>query len=128
MPDLCWRIPLARSITPAHLNIGNNQVADQSPITDKKVKQTPAAEDSDPDQAWMVLKLVNEWVRYADAKIAITFTFIGVTAGALYNLIKSDTPLTIAMAVPAAVAPQRSSRWDLRRYCTVPEDQRQARG
>ena len=78
-------------------------MADQSPITDENGKQSPAAEDSDPDQAWMVLKLVNEWVRYADAKIAVTFTFIGVTAGALYNLIKSHTPVTIATAVPAAV-------------------------
>ena len=68
------------------------------------VEQTPAPEESDPDQAWNVLKLVNEWVRYADAKVAVTFTFAGVTAGTLYNLVKGHSPhLTSAMAVAAAV-------------------------
>jgi hypothetical protein len=109
--------------------LGTTKWPTKARLPTKKVKQTPAAEDSDPDQAWMVLKLVNEWVRYADAKIAITFTFIGVTAGALYNLIKSHTPLTIAMAVACGGMRCSDHRvWDLRRYCTVPEDQRQARG
>jgi hypothetical protein len=63
-----------------------------------------ASEETDPEQAWMVLKLVNEWVRYADAKIAITFTFAGVTAGALYNLVRGqEGPLTLAMVIAVAV-------------------------
>ncbi len=67
-------------------------------------EQAPAPEESDPDQAWMVLKLVNQWVQYADAKTAVTFTFAGVTAGTLYNLVRGHTGhLTWAMAAAAAV-------------------------
>ena len=79
-------------------------MAEENPITDEKVEQATAPEESDPDQAWMVLKLVNQWVQYADAKIAVTFTFAGVTAGSLYNLVKGHSaPLTWAMAVAAVV-------------------------
>lgn len=62
------------------------------------------ADGNDPEQAWMILNLVNDCVRYADAKVAVIFTFAGITAGALYNLIKGhDGPLTSAMTIVAAV-------------------------
>lgn len=67
-------------------------------------EQISGPEAADPDQAWMVLQLVNEWVRYADAKIAVTFTFAGVTAGALYNVVKGHNGhLTLAMVIAATL-------------------------
>lgn len=66
--------------------------------------EIPETDGNDPEQAWLVLNLVNDWVRYADAKIAVTFTFAGITAGALYNLVKGhDGPLTPAMAISAVI-------------------------
>ncbi|WP_190814252.1 hypothetical protein [Saccharopolyspora pogona] len=41
--------------------------------------------DPDPDHAWKTLALVNEWIRYADAKAGVTLAFTGVLATMVFN-------------------------------------------
>lgn len=40
----------------------------------------------DPEQAWKVLSLVNDWIRHADAKAGVTLAFCGVLGAMLFNL------------------------------------------
>jgi hypothetical protein len=48
----------------------------------------PTANPPDPDQAWKALSLVNDWVRYAEAKLGIILGATGVSGGVLFNLVK----------------------------------------
>ncbi|MGW4340794.1 Pycsar system effector family protein [Rhodococcus koreensis] len=45
----------------------------------------------DPDHAWKLLSLVNEWIRHADAKATATLAFTGALGTLLYNLVKNQT-------------------------------------
>ncbi|MGD8150433.1 Pycsar system effector family protein [Ornithinimicrobium sp. Y1694] len=40
------------------------------------------------EQAWKLLSMVNEWIRFADAKAGATLAFSGVMGTLLYNLVK----------------------------------------
>ena len=53
-------------------------MSDETPITGADVDKAVASQESDPDQAWKVLSLVNDWVRYTDAKTAVALN-IGIT-------------------------------------------------
>jgi len=44
--------------------------------------------DPNPDHAWKALALVNEWIRHADSKAAVTLAFTGVLATMTFNLVK----------------------------------------
>lgn len=46
------------------------------------------APDPNPDHAWKALALVNEWIRHADTKAAVTLAFTGVLATMTFNLVK----------------------------------------
>lgn len=58
-----------------------------------------ATVDPDPDQAWKALSLVNEWLRFAEAKAAAVIAVAGVSGGVVYNLVKgvSDAPCPISV-------------------------------
>ena len=55
--------------------------------------------DPNPDHAWKLLSLVNEWIRHSDAKAGVTLAFVGVLSTMLFNLVREFT--------------QRSFVWDL---------------
>ncbi|MCK2023573.1 hypothetical protein KZC52_11605 [Microbacterium sp. kSW2-24] len=50
--------------------------------------QVKAAPDPNPEHAWKALALVNEWIRHADAKAAVTLAFTGVLGTMTFNLVK----------------------------------------
>lgn len=81
---------------------------------------TPAITTGDPDQAWRVLDLVNEWLKHAETKAAGTLVTSGVVAGVLYNLLKSVSEPGAVILFPAIfcaaliVAASMSSAWALR--------------
>lgn len=47
-----------------------------------------AVSDPNPDHAWKALALVNEWIRHADTKAAVTLAFTGVLGTMTFNLVK----------------------------------------
>lgn len=57
---------------------------------------------SDPDQAWKVLTLVNDWVKHAETKIAATLAASGVAAGVLFNLVKDQHERSLWLNLTAA--------------------------
>lgn len=57
--------------------------------------QPPSPVDANPDHAWKALSLVNEWIRHADAKAAVTLAFTGVLATMLFNLVKDFESRTV---------------------------------
>ena len=44
-----------------------------------------------PDHAWKVLSLVNEWIRHCDAKAGVTLAFTGALGTILFNLVRTVT-------------------------------------
>jgi len=48
----------------------------------------PGPAPPDPEQAWKALALVNDWVKHAEIKLAVTLTATGVSGGMLFNLVK----------------------------------------
>lgn len=64
------------------------------------------AATAEPDHAWKVLSITNEWIRHADAKCGVTLAFVGVTGTMLFNLVKDETAwsLTLNTAVFAGIA------------------------
>lgn len=52
-----------------------------------------------PDQAWRVLSVTNEWIRHADAKAGVTLAFAGATATILSRLVDRHTVWTGALTV-----------------------------
>lgn len=65
--------------------------------------EAPLAE---PDHAWKVLSITNDWIRHADAKCGVTLAFVGVTGTTLFNLVKGEeawSPL-LNIAVIAGIA------------------------
>lgn len=54
---------------------------------------TPASTTKpNPDHAWKILALMNEWIRHSDAKAGVTLAFTGVMATTTFNLAKDFTP------------------------------------
>jgi len=45
----------------------------------------------DPDHAWKLLSLVNEWIRHSDAKAGVTLAFTAFLGTALFNLVRDFT-------------------------------------
>lgn len=45
----------------------------------------------DPEQSWLVLSLVNAWIKHAETKATGTLAAAGVSGGVLYNLVKDVT-------------------------------------
>lgn len=60
---------------------------------------TPQEPQSEPDQAWKALGLVNDWVKHADAKVGATLAATGVVAVMLYNLVKAQQSPGVALSV-----------------------------
>jgi hypothetical protein len=62
---------------------------------------------ADPEQAWKVLSLVNDWLKHAEAKAAGALTAAGVVGGVLYTLVGDKEmdwlPATAALVCAAAV-------------------------
>ena len=56
-----------------------------------------------PDQAWKMLGLINDWIKHAETKAAGTIATSGVAAGVLYNLLKGVTNPGKSIEVPAAI-------------------------
>lgn len=48
----------------------------------------PLHEPPNPDRAWQVLSLVNEWLRHAEAKLGVLLAAAGVVGGLLFNLVE----------------------------------------
>lgn len=44
-----------------------------------------------PDHAWRVLSLVNEWIRHSDAKAGVTLAFTGALGAMLFKLAAGST-------------------------------------
>ena len=63
--------------------------------------------NSDPEHAWKLLSLVNEWIRHADAKATVTLAFTGALGTLLYNMVKSlasTDPWENGVTIVAALA------------------------
>ncbi len=59
-------------------------------------KRLPApAPTPEPDHAWKTLALVNEWIRHADAKAAVTLALTGALATTIFNLVKDFDRRTV---------------------------------
>lgn len=56
-----------------------------------------------PDQAWKMLGLVNDWIKHAETKAAGTVAASGISAGVLYNLMKGVTDPGKCIEVPAVI-------------------------
>jgi hypothetical protein len=63
-----------------------------------------AAVAPNPDHAWRLLGLVNEWIRHSDAKAGVTLAFTGVLATMVFNLTKDFTARTLVFDVCVIVA------------------------
>lgn len=69
------------------------------PLSDDCATSAP-----DPDHAWKVLALVNEWIRHSDAKAGVTLAFTGVLGTMTFNLARdfeSRSPVFDALVVVA---------------------------
>jgi hypothetical protein len=49
------------------------------------------------------LSLVNDWIRHAEAKATATLAAAGVTGGVLYNLVHSQTHLSLAFDIVVTI-------------------------
>lgn len=63
-----------------------------------------AAPDPNPDHAWKALALVNDWIRHADTKAAVTLAFSGVLGTMTFNLVKDFEHRTWCFDVLVIVA------------------------
>jgi hypothetical protein len=73
-----------------------------------------------PDQAWKMLGLINDWIKHAETKAAGTIATSGVAASILYNLLKGASNRGTLIEVPATIcglciaAASLSAAWALR--------------
>lgn len=58
----------------------------------------------DPDHAWKVLSLINEWIRHSDAKAGVTLALTGVLATLTFNLTKDIDTWSCLVVIATAVA------------------------
>lgn len=68
----------------------------------KTPKDSPAVPPQ-PDHAWKVLSITNEWVRHADTKTGVTLAFVGATTTVLFNLVKNEDHWTCMLVVAVAL-------------------------
>lgn len=64
----------------------------------------PAPGGPDPDHAWKVLALVNEWIRHADAKAGVTLAFTGALGTMLFNLVQQSNRSDLEFSVLVGIA------------------------
>ncbi|TSI16185.1 Pycsar system effector family protein [Brevibacterium aurantiacum] len=67
---------------------------------------TAPSPQPNPDQAWKLLGLINEWIRHSDAKAAVTLAFSGVLGTMIFNLVNGfehRTPLFGGLVVLASL-------------------------
>lgn len=62
------------------------------------------AHAANPDHAWKLLGLVNDWIRHADAKATATLAFTGALGTLLYNMVRSLPTTTICENLFATIA------------------------
>lgn len=71
------------------------------------IRRRNVAPTPNPDHAWKLLSLVNEWIRHSDAKAGLTLAFTGVLGTMVFNLAKdfdqrtflSDSVVVLACAL-----------------------------
>ncbi|WP_293786910.1 Pycsar system effector family protein [uncultured Aeromicrobium sp.] len=83
--------------------IGPDGVGDTGDAVEETTEMAVEAIAGNPDQAWKMLGLVNDWIKHAETKAAGTIATSGVAAGVLYNLLKGVTDPGKSIAVPAAI-------------------------
>ncbi|WP_344811538.1 Pycsar system effector family protein [Microlunatus aurantiacus] len=74
-------------------------------MAEKQGAGTPPA--ADPDQAWRVLGLVNDWLKHAESKAAGALAAAGVVGGVLFALVGDQNDMgwfTAVMSIVCAVA------------------------
>lgn len=57
-----------------------------------------------PEHAWKLLALTNEWIRHSDAKAGVTLAFTGVLGTMIFNLVKGFEARSILFDVVVVVA------------------------
>lgn len=62
------------------------------------------APEPDPDHAWKLLSLVNEWIRHSDAKSGVTLAFVGALGTMLFNLANGFEPRSLFFDVIVVIA------------------------
>lgn len=62
------------------------------------------APEPDPDHAWKLLSLVNEWIRHSDTKAGVTLAFVGVLGTMLFNLVRGFSQRSLLFDVVVVVA------------------------
>jgi hypothetical protein len=75
----------------------------ESETVDAVAELAVEAVAGNPDQAWKMLSLVNDWIKHAETKAAGTIAASGISAGVLYNLLKDLTDPGKWIEVPAAI-------------------------
>jgi hypothetical protein len=79
-------------------------------MTRKFFSRTPQAvapetpPSPNPDQAWKLLSLVNEWIRHSDAKAGVTLAFTGALGAMTFNLASGFETRTLLFDVVVVVA------------------------
>lgn len=100
--------------------LGSDDADATEELADEIPELAVEAVAGNPDQAWKMLGLVNDWIQHAETKAAGTIATSSVAAGVLYNLLKGVTnpgkPIEIAAAVCAVfiVVAGLSAAWALR--------------
>lgn len=57
-----------------------------------------------PEQAWRLLALINEWIRHSDAKAAVTLAFTAAMGTMLFNLVDGFTDRSLIFDAAVVVA------------------------
>lgn len=76
----------------------------------KLFSRTPPADapvtppSPNPDHAWKLLSLVNEWIRHSDAKAGVTLAFTGALGAMVFNLVSGVENRTLAFDVIVVAA------------------------
>ena len=75
----------------------------QADVVEDVAEMAIEAVAGNPDQAWKMLSLVNDWIRHAEAKAAGTIATSGIAAGVLFNLLKDVNGNAKCVEIPAAI-------------------------
>lgn len=69
------------------------------PTTSSASNIASPPEQSQTDDAWKLLSVVNEWVRFADTKAAVALAFAGALAALLFNLVTDLRQMAVLLDV-----------------------------
>lgn len=69
-----------------------------------RARGRPEVVTPNPEHAWKLLALVNDWIRHSDAKAGVTLAFTGVLATMTFNLAKDFTARTVFFDACVVVA------------------------